>query len=164
MKMAANGLHPEACTIHVVGAAMAALLHELHIRCFSADTGERWRLADFADMLNLPDCRGLIAERRAMPAGYALARFCLDECELLSLGILPENRQQGLAGALLAELAAQCRQISVRKLFLEVREDNHSAISFYEKQGFSVTGRRPGYYRGNGENLTDALTLARLFD
>lgn len=157
----ANG--PAACRVHIVGGAAAALLYELHIACFSAETGERWRLVDFSGMLDSPDCRGLVAERAGMPAGYALARFCLDECELLSLGVVPASRKQGIAGALLDELAALCRRTSALKLFLEVRENNHSAISFYEKQGFSVSGRRPGYYRGSGENSTDALTLSRLF-
>lgn len=157
------GADPVPCRVHVVDSAAAALVYELHIRCFPAGTGERWRSEDFAAMLRLPDCRGLIVERDGKPAGYALARFCIDECELLSLGVVPANRKQGLAGALLDELAALCRQTSVHKLFLEVREDNHSAISFYEKQGFSVAGRRTGYYRGDGEICTDALTLARLF-
>jgi ribosomal protein S18 acetylase RimI-like enzyme len=30
---------------------------------------------------------------------------------------------------------------------MEVRESNAGAIAFYQKQGFSKSGRRPGYYR-----------------
>jgi ribosomal protein S18 acetylase RimI-like enzyme len=35
----------------------------------------------------------------------------------------------------------------VRRVYLEVRESNTTAIAFYQKQGFSIMGRRPGYYR-----------------
>ena len=35
--------------------------------------------------------------------------------------------------------------------YLEVRESNTGAISFYEKQGFSKTGLRKAYYRNPDE-------------
>ncbi|MGH8246092.1 MAG: GNAT family N-acetyltransferase, partial [Gammaproteobacteria bacterium] len=43
-----------------------------------------------------------------------------------------------------------------RKVWLEVRESNHTAIAFYQRHGFAVFGRRRAYYQLPPE---DALIL-----
>jgi ribosomal-protein-alanine N-acetyltransferase len=44
----------------------------------------------------------------------------------------------------------------VRQVTLEVRESNSSAIRLYNKHGFSVKGKRKGYYKNPVE---DALIM-----
>ncbi|MBV9885800.1 MAG: GNAT family N-acetyltransferase, partial [Acidobacteria bacterium] len=78
-------------------------------------------------------------------------RAVVAEAEILNLCIAPEKRRSGLAEALLNEAVAELRRTRVDRLFLEVRESNTPAISFYEKHNFSKTGRRPGYYRDPDE-------------
>ncbi|MGH1467714.1 MAG: GNAT family N-acetyltransferase [Bdellovibrionales bacterium] len=48
-------------------------------------------------------------------------------------------RRQGIAQALVDFLEAE-------ELWLELKEANDKALSFYEKNGFTVTGRRDNYY------------------
>ena len=83
--------------------------------------------------------------------GFLVARAVVAEAEILNLCIAPEKRRSGLAEALLNEAVAELRRTRVDRLFLEVRESNTPAISFYEKHNFSKTGRRPGYYRDPDE-------------
>jgi ribosomal-protein-alanine N-acetyltransferase len=84
-------------------------------------------------------------------AGFLVVRSVVAEAELLNLCVAPERRRVGLAEALLNEAVAELRRARVDRLFLEVRESNTPAISFYEKHQFRKTGRRPAYYRNPDE-------------
>jgi ribosomal-protein-alanine N-acetyltransferase len=70
-----------------------------------------------------------------------------DEAEILNLAVAPTSRRAGHATALLQICLAEFAQRQIQRVFLEVRESNLPAISFYEKHGFVRTGRRPGYYQ-----------------
>jgi [ribosomal protein S18]-alanine N-acetyltransferase len=84
-------------------------------------------------------------------AGFLVVQAVVAEAELLNLCVAPEKRRAGLAEALLNEAVAELRRARVDRLFLEVRESNTPAISFYEKHQFRKTGRRPAYYRDPDE-------------
>jgi [ribosomal protein S18]-alanine N-acetyltransferase len=84
-------------------------------------------------------------------AGFLVVRAVVAEAELLNLCVAPEKRRTGLAAALLHEAVDELRRTRVERLFLEVRESNTPAISFYEKHKFRKTGRRPAYYRDPDE-------------
>jgi [ribosomal protein S18]-alanine N-acetyltransferase len=84
-------------------------------------------------------------------AGFLVVQAVVAEAELLNLCVAPEKRRAGLAEALLDEVITALRLAHVDRLFLEVRESNTPAISFYEKHDFRKTGRRPNYYRNPDE-------------
>ena len=67
------------------------------------------------------------------------------------LAVIPAKRRKGEGGALLKAAVEALRARKVSRVFLEVRESNEAGIAFYEKQGFSKTGRRAGYYRDPDE-------------
>ena len=86
------------------------------------------------------------------------------EAEVLSVAVHPKQRRKGHAGrlldAFLKQTASHCRH-----LFLEVRESNRAAQSFYEAYGFHQVGRRPRYYprfgpRSEVKAAEDALIYA----
>jgi ribosomal-protein-alanine acetyltransferase len=83
--------------------------------------------------------------------GFLVARAIAQEAEILNLSVDPAKRRAGNATALLLEALNECRELHVKKIFLEVRESNVPAISFYEKLGFVETGRRPDYYQSPSE-------------
>jgi ribosomal-protein-alanine N-acetyltransferase len=93
----------------------------------------------------------LVSESDGEITGFLLGRQVGDEAEILNLGVLPAKRRRGEGAALLERALAEFRTRAVRRVFLEVRESNETAIGFYEKQEFSRTGRRPGYYREPAE-------------
>jgi [ribosomal protein S18]-alanine N-acetyltransferase len=80
-------------------------------------------------------------------AGFLVVQAVVAEAEILNLCIAPEKRRSGLAQTLLNEAISELHRSRVDRLFLEVRESNTPAISFYEKHNFRKTGRRPSYYR-----------------
>jgi [ribosomal protein S18]-alanine N-acetyltransferase len=103
------------------------------------------------EQLNQRGELGWVIEENGKVAGFLVVRAVVAEAEILNLCVAPEMRRAGLGEALLAEAVAELRRTRIDRLFLEVRESNRPAISFYEKHQFRETGRRPGYYRAPDE-------------
>jgi ribosomal-protein-alanine N-acetyltransferase len=140
-------------TIHRVGPAYAAVLASLHGAAFPR---EGWGAGAFQVQLEMHGVIGLLDGR----GGLALLRVTADEAEILTIGVMPAARRQGIARALLADAISRLRAIGVRTLFLEVGVRNRAALALYEGAGFKEVGRRRGYY-ASGE---DALILRATFD
>lgn len=151
--MTAEGLRIEAA-----GAAHAEVLAALHRRCFRQ---EGWSPAEMLALIAAFRAFALIAVETAEPAGLALARVAADEGEVLALGVLAERRQRGIGRALLSALAASCAERGAARLFLEVAADNAAAQALYVAEGFTIVGRRAGYYATLDGSALDGLILAK---
>jgi ribosomal-protein-alanine N-acetyltransferase len=90
--------------------------------------------------------------------GFACAMGAADEAELQTIAVARDRWGLGIGSALVATLIDWARARSARVLHLEVREGNARALEFYGRWGFAITGRRPRYYRDNGET---ALLMAK---
>jgi ribosomal-protein-alanine N-acetyltransferase len=91
--------------------------------------------------------------------GWGGVLVAADAAEILTVGVVPAARRQGLARRMLAALYAEARRRGAVEMFLEVRVDNAAAITLYEREGFVEVGRRPGYYdRGR----VDAVVMRRV--
>ena len=93
--------------------------------------------------------------------GFAVSRMAADEAEILSIAVAVNHRGRGLSRHLLLTHLGHLAGRGVRKVFLEVEENNQPARRLYERAGFAVAGRRERYYReANGEQL-NALLMRR---
>jgi len=90
--------------------------------------------------------------------GWGGILVAADTSELLTVGVVPAARRDGLARRMLAELYAAAVSRGAHEMFLEVRVDNDAAISLYLDEGFVDVGRRPGYYESG---RVDALVMRR---
>lgn len=90
-------------------------------------------------------------------SGLILARVASDECEILTIGTIPDRRRSGLARSLLHEAAHRAHVLGAKSMFLEVAEDNDAARALYASCGFLSVGRRTGYYKRPGGKIVDAL-------
>ncbi len=104
------------------------------------------------------------AERRVTGAwsgreliGYAILYTVLDEGEIARIAVASSYRRQGVAGLLFGQVLKICGDRGIVRLMLEVRESNVSAVSFYEKCGFTMDGVRKGYYSNPRE---DAILMS----
>ncbi len=77
---------------------------------------------------------------------YVLIRFELDECEIDQIVVSKEDEGKGMASFLLDEVLSLLKERNIKKVFLEVREDNSKAVSLYERHGFSSYYVRKNYY------------------
>ena len=80
--------------------------------------------------------------------GYISATIIIDECNLIKIIIDNNYRKYGYGKMLLDYLINKCKEKCIDKIYLEVREDNNIAKSFYQKNGFKKESVRTGYYDG----------------
>ena len=136
----------------------AALIAAGERACFD----DPWVEAGIWDMLQDETVFGLLADDPEQPsrlAGYLLGRTIAGEGEVLTIGVDPGRRREGLGRALLEAGLDRMRGAGARNVFLEVRESNAAARALYESIGFRPAGIRPHYYRRPREN---ALVLRRV--
>lgn len=80
--------------------------------------------------------------------GYLCATILYEECNLLKIIVNDECRRRGVGKKLLNALIEICKDKNVCDIYLEVRENNYIAISFYESMGFQLENVRREYYNG----------------
>lgn len=98
------------------------------------------------------------AEKAGHILGYLLVYHAADEAEIARIAVQKEARRQGAAGKLMQALEHYCEEHKMEKLFLDVRESNEAARSFYTKNGFVEDGIRQGFYTNPSE---DAVLMSR---
>ena len=147
------------CRSEPVSCAAAVLLSKLHECCFPEDP---WDVSSIAEIMGMPGFFGHIARQEERPVGFVLALDLGGECEILSLGVTPDQRRTGVGGTLLRSIFAAARLRGAESVALEVAEDNAAARALYGKAGFAEVGRRRHYYRRE-RNVIDALILRRAF-
>ena len=105
--------------------------------------------AIISEQRNLPgDSSGL--PRRVV--GYAAVLCAADEGNLVSIGVAKDCREMGIAAELLDITYEMALARGVTSINLEVRESNEPAICMYEKEGFQLVGKRPGFYQNPTED------------
>ncbi|WP_324283628.1 ribosomal protein S18-alanine N-acetyltransferase [Fusobacterium polymorphum] len=77
--------------------------------------------------------------------GYLMVLDSIDVYEILAIATVEEYRNKGIAQELLDK-------IKIKDIFLEVRESNQVAISFYKKNKFKEISVRKNYYSEPNEN------------
>jgi len=77
---------------------------------------------------------------------------------VLMLAVLPDYRGRSYGSTLLKKLEDRCRAGAFRAIGLEVRKSNMSALSFYERHGFSVSGEIENFYL-NGEGAYQMIKV-----
>jgi ribosomal-protein-alanine N-acetyltransferase len=143
------------CRLEQASCFMARPLALLHRACFPEDP---WDTSAIAEMLGTFGFFGRIAWEGETPAGFVLARDLRKEYEILSLGVLPERRREGVGTALLNSVCVEARLRTAESIVLEVAVDNIAALALYAARGFLPVGRRRNYYRRT-RNSADALVL-----
>ena len=136
-------------------------LAQLHAQCFPEDA---WDVAALAGILAMPGASGTLAVDTARPdepLGLIFDVILGEEAEILTFGVAPARRRQGIARALLDGLFARARALGAQRVVLEVAADNGAALSLYEATGFRTVGMRRGYYYRPRGAPVDAWLLRR---
>lgn len=113
-----------------------------------------WGLPAVAEELSVLEGGGLATRCAATHCitGYIFFRFILDEMHILKVATARQWRRQHGALLLVSDAIRRARQKNMVRAFLEVRSSNAAAIKLYEKLGFAVAGRRPGYYYDDSDD------------
>lgn len=122
-------------------------LSNLHKKCFP---NKPWSADDFRD-LKQSGCEIIMSQN-----GFIVYRIAVDEAEIITVGVNPEMRRQGIASAMIGIIEKNLKSQMVNKIFLEVASTNTPAQKLYENCGFKVVGLRPKYYDG-----VDAILMSK---
>ena len=68
------------------------------------------------------------------------------EADILTVGVVPNHRGQGIAKALMALLTDWANAQGSTAMMLEVKTDNHEAIGLYEALGYLKLNVRKDYF------------------
>lgn len=107
-----------------------------------------YTLKQIDDISTMPDMYKIISvkDENGITAGYVIIFNNSDSLEIMKIGVNPQYREKGFGTILINEIKK-----SRMEIFLEVRENNTTAIEFYKKNGFKEAGKRKNYYRDTGE-------------
>ncbi|MEW6641028.1 MAG: ribosomal protein S18-alanine N-acetyltransferase [Pseudomonadota bacterium] len=137
--------------------ADAARLGQLH----GASFHRGWGAGEFEQMILDRNTLTHRLRRGRQIIGFSVSRIALDEAEILSIAIAAEQRGKGLSRDLLQTHLGHLAGRGVRKVFLEVEENNQPARRLYERMGFRIVGRRERYYRDPSGQQLNALVMQR---
>ena len=143
------------CRIEPVSRVALEPLALLHAAAFPEDP---WSAGALAAIFAIPGSFGYVAWADKTPAGFVLARDLGGECEILSLGVVPDQRRRSIGQALLQAALDEARRRGLRSAVLEVAVDNALARALYTRAGFLASGRRAHYYRRR-RGSADALIM-----
>lgn len=136
--------------LRTLGPADVDRLVELERELFGASA---WSTAMVREELSAPGrwYVGVDAAAPGVPAprlvAYAGLWFDGDVAQVMTIGVARTAQRRGLGAALLSALVARSRELGAEAVLLEVRVDNHPAVTLYERFGFEVLTRRKRYYQ-----------------
>jgi len=120
---------------------------------------ESWSRQSYQDELADTELRHyLVAERDGQVVGSAGLLAIGETAQILTVGVLPAARRQGIGEQLVQALVAEASRRRAIEVLLEVRIDNAAARQLYAKLGFEVIGTRRGYYE---QGRVDAVVMRR---
>lgn len=134
-------------------AAHAFVMAEIHQAAFPPE--EAWSADAIAAQLAQPGVIGLLSPE----GGLVLARVAADEAEILTIGVLPAARRQGLGRRLLEAAMEAAARDGAETMFLEVSSRNLPARVLYEAAGFITIGQRARYYADGSDAFVQSRRL-----
>ena len=110
-----------------------------------------WSAAQYKEEFSSPTRHFVVAlDEQESIIGYAgVFAPGAAEADILTVGVVPEHRGQGIAKALMALLTNWAKAQGSTAMMLEVKTDNADAIGLYEALGYSKLNIRKDYF-GSG--------------
>ena len=115
-----------------------------------------WSYSILTDELTSKNSIYFVAKSNQEIVGFAGIKIILDEAEIMNIVNKKNCRNQGIGRLLLKRLLLEAQNKSIKKVNLEVNEENEIAIHLYEKFGFIQNGKRKNYY-----NYQNAILMSK---
>jgi ribosomal-protein-alanine N-acetyltransferase len=109
--------------------------------------------------LALSSARTLVATEDGQIQGFIIAdrsrQHRASRCmgRIITIDVLATARNSGLGSLLLAAAEKDLKEAGCDRVVLEVAVDNHNALRFYKKHGYSVLKILPRYYLESVDGL-----------
>jgi ribosomal-protein-alanine N-acetyltransferase len=149
--------HRSQPVIRRIGPTRAADCAALHALSFA----HPWTVAELEPLLEAKEtiADGALDGKSQVLFGFVLSRIAVDEAEILTIAVDPALRRTGIGVKLLSAHLAKLAAARVKKLFLEVDQNNAAARALYARFGFQHVGERKAYYRTADNGRATALIM-----
>jgi ribosomal-protein-alanine N-acetyltransferase len=132
----------------------ASILAEIHKQSMDVP----WAEQEFLTLLQTPVHGGWMVIINDQAVGFIMVSLLAPDAEILTFCVLPEWRKQQIGQKLLQHFLTSCRH-QIHNIFLEVAENNQSAINLYVKCGFKQIGMRKNYYYSSSNASINAVVM-----
>lgn len=127
---------------------------------------DTWRSRQYREEAIRPDTVFLVAELHREVVGFLCGRVVPgtmqgNDGEIYNISISASVRSKGVGSMILEHALVRFREAGCGAVWLEVRESNEIAIRFYERNGFTASGRRRNFYSSPTE---DAIVMRLTLD
>ncbi|HIW21195.1 MAG TPA: ribosomal protein S18-alanine N-acetyltransferase [Candidatus Dorea intestinavium] len=119
---------------------------------------DSWSLKSLESSLEQENSLFLCVKEKGAILGYVIFYVAADEGEIIRIAVKKDRRREGIGQRMLLKIEDYCEKKGINTLYLEVREGNASAFSFYLESGFINSGLRKDYYENPKE---DAILMKR---
>ena len=85
--------------------------------------------------------------------GICVFHVVLDEAQINFFVVNQKHRKKGFGSYLMSYLIKKCEKLNLKKILLEVSQDNVTAEGFYSRFDFSTVGMRKNYYKDGSHAL-----------
>lgn len=119
-----------------------------------------WSFEDYKDEISRGNSFSVVAKVDNRVVGFLVSRLISEDycAELYNIGVDVHFRRQKVGAKLLEYFTKHCVSNNLEKIFLEVRESNQTAITFYLKNNFTILSKRKNFYTNPTE---DALLMQK---
>lgn len=108
---------------------------------------ESWNERQFEEAFKTGRSIFLLAKEAGEAVAFLLAEDLIDSVNLLLIATDEKYRNKKIATKLILELEKITKNKKINKIWLEVKENNYSAINFYKKNNFENIYLRRNYYK-----------------
>jgi ribosomal-protein-alanine N-acetyltransferase len=125
-----------------------AALYAIEEVCFQPP--HRFSRNYMRQLIRQPRAATWIAEEEQRMCGFGVVEWTREATGVVAyiqtLEVTPESRGQRLGGELLSRMENSASDAKAEMIWLHVDAENAGAIRVYEKHGYQLKGRQPGYY------------------
>ena len=126
----------------------------------NTDFDDFWNYSVLKDELNSKNSTYFVVKNETSEIlGFAGIKIILDEAEIMNIVTKKDCRNQGVGKLLLDRIILEAKNKNIRKINLEVNENNTIAIHLYEKFGFNIDVKRKNYY-----NNGNAILMSKILE
>ena len=124
----------------------------------NTDFDDFWNYSILKDELNSKNSTYFVVKNKDNEIlGFAGIKIILDEAEIMNIVTKKNYRKQGIGNLLLNRIILEAKNKNIKKINLEVNENNIIAIHLYEKFGFNKDGERKNYYQDQNAILMSKI-------
>ena len=129
--------------------------------CYELDSNtiSLWSKKQWANEFKKEDIKvfGLLLANLVI--GICVFQVVLDEAQINFFAVNKKFRKRGYGTYFMSYLIKQCKEINIKKLFLEVSKNNINAEKFYNRFDFFTVGIRRNYYKDGSDALLKEKNL-----